>query len=220
MPKQPDPPSPSKPVPTSWWFLTGGVGAPPRTQAAFHRLASERKAAYRARVIAKQECEEAEQALKDALAKLEAEHGPSGLVGRMLWRLRGGAGDNSQDVEEGDDGTAGGDGGGGNKSCQGRRQRLGRKELMERYGPDSGIKTGRAAMAMAESRSVSKPQANVHAGDSVDHAPVSDTAADNATADDARADGTGADGAEADDAGAAADNNAPANDGDNENTAE
>ncbi|KAK8082031.1 hypothetical protein PG996_000812 [Apiospora saccharicola] len=223
MPKQQDPPSPTKPVPASWWFLTGGVGAPPRTQAGFHRLASERKAAYRARVMAKQEREEAEharkdalakveQARKDALAKLEAEHGPSGFVSKMLWRLRGGAGDNCQKEEEGkgDEGTV--DDEDGNRTYQQRRQRLSRKDLMERYGPDSGVKTGRAAMAMTKSRGVPKPKADAHAGGSGDQASVDDTAANNATADDpgadngeahdTGADNTGADGATADDTGA------------------
>ncbi|KAK8138670.1 hypothetical protein PG984_002050 [Apiospora sp. TS-2023a] len=261
MPKQPDPPSPTnhrtpcnaqatRPVPTSWWFLTGGVGAPPRTQAGFHRLASERKAAYRAKVMAKQEREEAEQARKDALAKveqarkdalakLEAEHGPSGLVGRTLWRFRGGAGNGSQKEDEGEEAANDGDG---SKNCQRRRQRLGRKELMERYGPDSGVKTGRAAMAMAKSIGVPKPQADAHAGGSGEQASVDNTAANNGTADDPGADNgeahdtgtddTGADDATADDteaddardagvdnAGAAADNNTPVDGVNNENTA-
>lgn len=223
MPKQRDPPSPSKPVPTSWWFLTGGVGAPPRTQAGFHHLASERKAAYRARTMAEYEREEAEQARKDALAKLEAEHGPSGLVGRMLRRLRGGADDNGQQEEEGEgDATAGH--GNENKGCQHRRQRLDRKELMEKYGPDSGIKTGRAALTMAKSGSMPKPQADACAGGSGDQALVNGTAVDNTTTDNAGEDGAeagdgGAENAEGENAEAAADNDAPVNGLSNENTA-
>ncbi|KAK7951496.1 uncharacterized protein PG986_007224 [Apiospora aurea] len=72
---------------------------PPRTQAGFHRLASERKAAHRAKITAEQERGKAGQARKDALARLEQEHGPSGLIGRMLWRLRGGG--ESENQKEG-----------------------------------------------------------------------------------------------------------------------
>ncbi|KAK7908089.1 hypothetical protein PG985_015392 [Apiospora marii] len=236
MPKQRDPPSPSKPVPASWWFLTGGTGAPPRTQAGFHHLTLERKAAYRAKVMTKLERKEAEQARKDAVAKveqtrkdalaeLEAEYGPSGLVGRMLWRLRGGVGDNSPKQGDGDGVAANGDG---DKSCQRRRQRLGRKELMKKYGPGSGVKAGRTEMAMAKSRSVPKPQADAQAGGNGDQAPVNGTAAVNTTSVDAREDGAGEDGAgennRGDDAGgenteATAANDAPVDGVSNENTA-
>ncbi|KAK6841887.1 hypothetical protein PG989_009569 [Apiospora arundinis] len=156
MPKQTDPPSPSKPVPASWWFLTGGVGPPPRTQAAFHRLASERKAAHRAEVTEKQQRKDAEKARKEALAKLEEEHkaalakleeehGSSRLVGKVLQRQP--------------------------------RKRLGRKQLMEKYGPESSVKTGRGVLAMGSFGNVAKPQAEIPAGDSGDQAPAVDTGA-------------------------------------------
>ncbi|KAK8089127.1 hypothetical protein PG997_004088 [Apiospora hydei] len=202
MPKQRDPPSPSKPVPYSWWFLTGGVGVPPRSQAGFHRLASERKAAHRVKVTAEQERDKAGKARKDALAKLEQEHGPSGLVGRMLWRLRGGG--ESETQKEGEKEREGE-----NKGAQRRRQqrkRLGRKELMEKYGPDSGVKAGRATRAMATSGNVSRPQADAHAVGSGDQAPADDVAANDTEAVDAGA--------------AAADSNTPEDGVGNENTAE
>ncbi|KAK8049507.1 hypothetical protein PG994_011237 [Apiospora phragmitis] len=188
MPKQPDPPSPSKPVPTSWWFLTGGVGAPLRSRTGFHRLASERKAAHRAEATAKRECGEAKQARKDALAKLEEEHGPLG----------------AREVE------------GEKKGHQRRqqRQRLGRKELMERYGPDSGVKAGRGAMAMATPGSAHRPQDDVSAGGSGDQAPA-DRRAEGTRVDEAGADNTGAN-----DTDVAADHNAPVDGASIENAAD
>jgi hypothetical protein len=60
-------------TPLSLWLFTGGTGPPP-TISTFRHMALERKAAYREELSFRQ-------ARKDAIAKLEEEHGSLGLKG-------------------------------------------------------------------------------------------------------------------------------------------
>ncbi|KAI1872559.1 hypothetical protein JX265_005439 [Neoarthrinium moseri] len=107
------------PISLTHWFITGGRGAPP-ARSAFLRLASERKAAHRAqqtaRDDAKQAREAAEQAHKEALAKLREQHGTPGLRGLVKRTL----------------------------GMESRPKQPGRGELMERFGGrDKGLRKRR-----------------------------------------------------------------------------
>ncbi|KAF3061033.1 hypothetical protein GL218_03866 [Daldinia childiae] len=77
-----------KPLPLTYWLLTGGTGAPPST-GSFLRMTSERNAVTReaeARVIARQKALEERRAY---LARWDEEWGPVGVKGLLARVFRG-----------------------------------------------------------------------------------------------------------------------------------